>query len=430
MELVILLCFCAALVICLILDVSLIYALLAGVVLFCIYGLRKGFGLRELGKMLWSGVSTIKGILVVFVLIGMLTGLWRRCGTIPVIITYAARLIRPNTLLLMTFLLCCGVSVLTGTSFGTAATMGVICMTMGATMGADPAWMGGAILSGAFFGDRCSPVSTSALLVSQLTNTTIFDNIKKMVKTAVVPFLLCCGIYALAGRSMTSGVYDTDLAAVFGRELVLHPAAVLPAAAILLLSAFRVHVRIAMLVSIVVSVIVCLLIQPHSLASLPAVMLLGYEAADAEVASLLNGGGVLPMVKIMAIVCISSSYAGIFRGTGLLDGIKEKLSTVSRYLSPFGTVLLTSAVTAMIACNQTLAIMLTHQLCRQLEPDDETMAIHLENSAVVVAPLVPWSIAGAVPLATLGAPTASLLAACFLYILPMWTLLRSRKHRS
>ena len=78
MELVILFCFCAALVICLILDVSLIYALLAGVVLFCIYGLRKGFGLRELGKMLWSGVSTIKGILVVFVLIGMLTGLWRR----------------------------------------------------------------------------------------------------------------------------------------------------------------------------------------------------------------------------------------------------------------------------------------------------------------------------------------------------------------
>jgi len=430
MELLILGGFCAVLLLCLVLNIPLLYALAAGVVLFCFYGRRKGFSLKQLLRMLWDGVSTIKGILVVFVLIGMLTGLWRSCGTIPVIITYASRLIRPNTLLLMTFLLCCGISVLTGTSFGTSATMGVICMTMGATMGADPVWMGGAILSGAFFGDRCSPVSTSALLVSQLTGTTIFDNIKKMLKTAAVPFLLCCVIYGWKGSALTSGSGGADLAAVFGRELVLHPAAVLPAAAILILSAFRVRVRTAMLVSIVISIAVSLVFQPGSGAQLLRVMLLGYQAKDAEVAALLNGGGVLPMVKVMAIVCLSSSYAGIFRGTGLLDGIKGKLAAVSRKISPFGTVLLTAVITSMIACNQTLAIMLTHQLCRQLEPDDGTMAIDLENSAVVVAPLVPWSIAGAVPLATLGAPDASLLAACFLYLLPLWTLLRRGKQKA
>jgi len=211
---------------------------------------------------------------------------------------------------------------------------------------------------------------------------------------------------------------------------VLHPAAVLPAAAILILSAFRVRVRTAMLVSIVISIAVSLVFQPGSGAQLLRVMLLGYQAKDAEVAALLNGGGVLPMVKVMAIVCLSSSYAGIFRGTGLLDGIKGKLAAVSRKISPFGTVLLTAVITSMIACNQTLAIMLTHQLCRQLEPDDGTMAIDLENSAVVVAPLVPWSIAGAVPLATLGAPDASLLAACFLYLLPLWTLLRRGKQKA
>lgn len=101
----------------------------------------------------------------------MMTALWRACGTIPYIICHAAKLLRPEVILLASFLLNCGISVLTGTSFGTAATIGVICMSMGVSEGANPLLLGGAILSGAFFGDRCSPFSTSALLVSELTKT-------------------------------------------------------------------------------------------------------------------------------------------------------------------------------------------------------------------------------------------------------------------
>ena len=186
--------FCAALLICIVLDLSILYALAFGLLVFLLYGRRKGFSWCELFRMAFEGIRTVRNILITFFLIGIMTALWRAAGTIPVIVCYASGLIRPSVFLLMAFLLNCLVSVLTGTSFGTAATMGVICAAIGTSMGVSPLLTGGAVLSGAFFGDRCSPVSTSALLVAAVTKTDIYDNIRRMVKTAFVPFLLALSL--------------------------------------------------------------------------------------------------------------------------------------------------------------------------------------------------------------------------------------------
>ena len=369
--------------------------------------------------MLISGILTAKNILIVFVLIGMMTALWHACGTIPFIICHAAKLLRPEVILLVSFLLNCALSVLTGTSFGTAATIGVICMAMGVSAGASPLLLGGAILSGAFFGDRCSPFSTSALLVSELTKTSIFDNIKNMVRTAWFPFLLTCILYGVLGFQLHSQTETTDLTSLFGREVVLHPTAILPAVVILILALMRIPVKFAMLASIAASLVVGFFIQDLAVTDLPQLLLSGYHAADQEAATFLDGGGILSMVKVAAIVCISSSYAGIFQNTRLLDGLKAGLSKLGARITPFGAILVAAAGTSMIACNQTLSIMLTTQLGHDLEPDNACMALALENSAVIVAPLIPWSIAGAVPLATIGAPMTSLFAAFFLYLVPL-----------
>ena len=139
---------------------------------------------------------------------------------------------------------------------------------------------------------------------------------------------------------------------------------------------------------------------------------------------MLGGGGIVSMVRVGAIVCLSSSYAGIFEGTGLLTGVQSAIARLGRRTFPFLATVLTAALTSMVACNQTLAIMLTQQLCGELEPDKETFALDLEDSVVVISPLVPWSIASAVPLATVGAPTAAVAAACYLYFLPAWRLFR------
>jgi NhaC family Na+:H+ antiporter len=131
------------------------------------------------------------------------------------------------------------------------------------------------------------------------------------------------------------------------------------------------------------------------------------------------------MLRVAAIIFISSAYAGIFRKTGMLNHIKKSIAKLSSKITPYGGTLCTSIIAGIVACNQTLTIMLTYELCNDLEPDSQKFAIDLEDTAVVVAPLVPWSIAAAVPLASINAPAACLFAACFLFLLPVWRLLVS-----
>lgn len=135
---------------------------------------------------------------------------------------------------------------------------------------------------------------------------------------------------------------------------------------------------------------------------------------------MLDGGGIVSMLKPSAIVLLSSSYSGIFEGTGLLAGIKKYIQAAAKEINPFGAYILTSVFTSMISCNQALSIMLTHQLCGDTVKTKDERALALENSAVIISPLIPWSIAGAVPLAAVGAPTSSILCACYLFILPIF----------
>ena len=433
METITILLFCGALLLCVVTGYSILYALAAGLVLFCLYARKQGRAWREILTMCLTGVKTVKNVLITFGLIGFLTALWRACGTIAVIVCWASELIWPPLFLLLAFLLNCGMSLLTGTAFGTAATMGVICAAIGSALGVSPVLLGGAVLSGVYFGDRCSPLSTSALLVTELTGTDIYDNIHAMFRSALVPLVLSCGVYLLLGLTAQVGGTVPDLRGIFSRELDLHWAAVLPAAAILLLSFRKWNVKKTMLVSILLALPITVFLQGTSISSLPALLLTGYHAADPETAALLDGGGLFSMVKVAGIVSLSSAYAGIFRSTGLLDGLKAGISRFARRTTPYFATLAASFLVGMVACNQTLTIMLTHQLCGELIPDDGCRALTLADTAIVTAPLIPWSISAAVPLASIASPSASILFACFLYLLPLWNVvsaaLRRRKER-
>lgn len=414
--------FCALLIICIITGKSILYALLAGLIIFGLYGKKQGYSWRQISRMALQGVWKVKNILLTFILIGMLTALWRQAGTIPAIICYTVHLIKPSTFLLMTFLLNCLISVLTGTALGTAATIGVVCATMASALGI-PSWMtGGAILSGVYFGDRCSPVSTSALLVAELTETGIYTNIKNMIKSALAPFTITCILYLTASIQLHGKTEMPDLGHAFGSEFRLSWIALLPAAVILLLSVMQAGVKIAMIASIVTAIPVCIGLQNMAFTELPELLLNGFHSTDVAVAAMLNGGGITSMLKVGAIVCISSSYSGIFQATGILNGFQKMVCLLANRTKPYFAVLVTSILTSVMACNQTLAIMLTGQLCSRTEPDKLRFANNLEDSAVIIAPLVPWSIACAVPLTAAGAPGYSVLFAVFLYLLPLCDL--------
>lgn len=419
-ELLVLAAFAASLFLCVGLNLSVLIALVFGFFLFFEYGLWKRHSVRQMLQFVWSGIRTVGNILVTFVLIGVITAVWRADGTIAYIVAHATRILSPHSMILVTFLLCCLVSCLTGTAFGAAATMGVICATMAGSMGIPSVYIGGAVLAGSYFGDRCSPMSTSALLVSTLTKTDLFHNIAVMIKTSVVPFLLTCGIYALLGRGFDAQADSSTMRELFSSHFVLHPTVLIPAIVIIVLSLCRINVRITMGVSILCAVVLAIVLQKVSPAALLEMAVMGYHPENAEVAALLSGGGIVSMARVILIVCISSCYSGMFNGTGLLNGVRSSLSALSRKVTPFGCILLTASLSALIACNQTLTIMLTCDLCQDVEHNPVQMASDLEDTAVVLAPLVPWSIAGAVPLATVGAPTLSLLTSFYLYLLPLW----------
>lgn len=415
--------FCVVLALCLILDVSIVIALLVGLCIFVCYGLSRGFSLKELAKLCLEGIKTAKTVFLTLLIIGVLTAVWRASGCIPSFVCYASRLISPKWLVLLTFLLTSLMSTLTGTAFGTAATMGVICVSIARAINMPLFWVGGAVLSGVFVGDRCSPVSSCALLVSSITKTDIYDNIRIMLKTAAFPFVLSCVIYCVAGLFLPVESNTPDIFGLFSQEFSICLICLLPAAAVVILALFRVKVRPLLAVSILIAFFVAVFVQGQTVPALLKAMLLGYEAKNETLSAMINGGGVKSMLKVSVIVCIASCYSGIFRETGLLDFMEEVIQKMAERWGAFPATLLTAVPVSAIACNQTLSVMLTNQLTGCIGLDKDKQMINLADTAVVIAPLIPWCIAGSVPLASAGAPLRCILSACFLYILPICRLI-------
>lgn len=418
--------FAVFLIFCLIFNIQILYSLLAGYFIFLTYGIYEGHSVSKLLKMSAKGILKIKNIVMVFMLLGIITAIWRAAGTIPAIIVIGSKLIVPQIFLLLSFLLCSFLSVMIGSAFGTAATMGVICISIARVMGINELHAGGAILSGIFFGDRCSPMSTSAILVSEITETDLFENIRGMIKTSIVPFILSCIFYLLLGLASKTENIETDVTALFYRHYNLNIITIVPAALIIVLSVFKVRVKKTMIISIIASLAAALFIQKESIVNLLRFAVLGYKTSSEELNAMMSGGGAISMVKVCFIVAISSAYAGIFEETEILSLLKKCTKVIAEKISSFGAVLVTSIAAGAVTCNQTLGSILTYQLCRDLMPK-EKMAISLENSSIIVVALIPWAIAMSVPLEILNVSGKAGLFAFYLYSIPIWNLIWSFK---
>ena len=198
---------------------------------------------------------------------------------------------------------------------------------------------------------------------------------------------------------------------------------IIPAVIIILLSLFKVDVKITMAISCLAGLVCAGFFQHIHAAELIKIVFFGFHPQDTELAKLMAGGGIISMIRVSAIVCISSCYSGMFKGTHFFEGMQQIMRRLTNRITAFGSVLTASVFVSAIACNQTLAIMLAHQVCDGIIDDNNVFASYLEDTAVLVAPLMPWSIAVSVPLTSIGAPAAALLAAFFLYLIPLWNLL-------
>ena len=431
-SIIAILLFSLSLIVSLLLNFSVVYALIIGYIIFISYGLIKGYSLKVLIKKSFEGIMTVKNILLVFILIGMITALWRASGTIAFIVYIGSKLISPSILIFLTFLFCAVLSVLIGTSLGTAATMGVICASIGKAMGINPYYVGGAVLSGIYFGDRCSPMSTSALLIAELTKTNLYTNIKLMIKTSIIPFIVTCLFYLFLGFKSKVSNISVDVTEIFKQNYNLNIIVIIPAILIIILSILKINVKKTMLVSIVISFIIAMFIQRDSIVALINYCIFGYHHPNERLNLMMKGGGILSMVNVSLIVGISSSYSGIFKETKMLVSLKKHLKDFSKKTSSYFVIFLSSIISGAIACNQSLGTILTNELCGELV-EKQKMAIILENTVILLVGLIPWNIAMDVPLKVIGVGFMSGLFAFYLYFLPLWNLfldfIKERKYK-
>lgn len=424
--------FIACMAFSLIADITMIIPLCVGFVLFTLLAVRRGFSLRAVMGFAAESLKESFIVIRILLLIGCLTGMWRLSGTVAYFVTGGVSVIPPKFFLLAAFLLAAAMSFALGTSFGVTATAGVILMSIAKAGGVDPVLTAGAILSGVYVGDRGSPAASSGNLVAVLTHTDMRKNVREMLKCAVVPFLISAILYALLSAKAPMREINGEILDMLRSEFALNWTCIIPAVLMILLPFCGLSIRLSMAVSLLASALVALIVQQCSAADCLKAMLLGYGTENPELSQMLSGGGIVSMLEVCGILVVSCSYGKIFEGTEILSPVNRKLVSLSEKLGRFPVMLLLGTGAAAVFCNQTIGAIMQSNLSAELYGDSEeeknSKMLDMENSVIMIAGIVPWCIASSVPLSMLGADASAIPFGFYLWLIPIWWLIRSFCH--
>ena len=374
------------------------WALMAGAILFTLDAKRHGRTWEQVGNMLAQGLKKAWIVVQVLLVIGLLTASWISCGAIPCLVRLGALVIRPHVFLLCTFWLCAVMSFLLGTSFGTANTMGVVMMTLARAGGVSRPMTAGAILCGIYVGDRCSPMSSSLLLLSTLTETELYDNVGMTIRSMLVPFVAASGGYLLCSVLSPLSAASTGLGEQLEAGFNLSPVVLLPTVVVFVLCLMRKPVKLAMAVSVILACLLAVFFQRMPALELAKTLVFGYHLPETEpLSTILHGGGLSSMVTSIVIVTSSCAIAGIVEGTDLTARLGGR--TGGGHLKTYQKTLVTGFVTAAIGCNQTIAIVLTHAVRNDAYQTlgNQAFARDMSFAGTLAPVLVPWCIAAYTP---------------------------------
>lgn len=426
--------FLAAVVGCLAAGRSLLWALALGLVLFFGLGLRRGFPAGALAAMAWKKGRESLIVVPVFLLIGTVTALWRSSGTIPFFLYYGLNGIPPGLFVLMAFLLSGALSFALGTSYGVTGTAGVVLITLARSGDVSLAVTAGAVLSGAYFGDRCSPMSSCATLVAACTGTELYGNVREMLKTAALPTVLAAAVYAVLSVQNPVSRLDREVLSALAENFSLHWAVLLPAALMLALPLLKVPVKWAMAASAATALALTVALQGMPFDAALKTAVTGYVPARAALGDILSGGGLLSMAPSAAVVLLTSLYAGILEGVDALAPAEAAAERLAQKVGLFPATALVSAAIVAVFCNQSVMVLMDAQLLgasyRARNASRLELAMDISNSGVTIAGLVPWSIALSVPLGMLGVGLEAVPYAVLLYLIPLCYLFTKRFFRA
>lgn len=422
--------FIAGMIAAIALGVSMILPLLFGLILFTSLGLRTlkqggigyGAGISELAKWSWGSIKDSLVVIEVMLIIGFITAAWRISGTITVFVYYGIKVIIPPAFLLIAFLLSCLLSYALGTSFGVAGTLGVIFMALARSGGVDPLITAGVVMSGIYFGDRGSPVSSSANMVAGVTKTEIMTNVKLMFKTAALPFVISTVLYAVLSYFHPISHVDPEIVHAFESAFTLSPWGFLPAVVMLLLPLLKVGVILSITASILTSVVIALAVEKVAFLEVVKILFLGYHVEGTGLGTILNGGGLCSMLEIAGILVISCAYSGIFNRTEMLKSLLDLLEKGCNRMGRLAITFFVSVATCVVFCNQTIATLMCNDLLTKPYLNTggtrQELAIDMENTVIIVVGLIPWCIACSVPLTFMGVSIGALPWAFYMYLVP------------
>ena len=406
-------------------------ALMMGAVVAALVAHKNGYTWEQLARAIVEGISLAMTAIFILLMVGALIGVWNMSGTIATIVYYGIQLLSATWFYFASALICALVGVSTGSSWTTAATVGVALMGISKVFGVSPEITAGAIISGAYFGDKMSPLSETTILAPQLVGSNVYTHIRSMVWSSVPAILVAFGVFLFIG--LTTDVplppiqKDAALAAL---SSVYHISLwdLLPVAVLLFLAMRRYPPFLTILCGALTGGLVAVVLQTDFVLKFanaptlsdPLALLKGVWSAMAsgfvsttgipEIDKLFTGGGMSSMLYTVWLVLGAMSFGAVMEHMEFTDRLVQPLLKRARSTGGLiATVIGTSIGLNIFAGDQYIAVILPARMFvlefkkRGLDP--EALATAVENSGTVTSPLVPWNSCGAYMTATLGVST-------------------------
>ena len=399
------------------------YGLGTSFLIFVGVSLLKGKKITEIKDSAWKGGKRAFVVLKVFILIGLVTASWLISGTIPAIVYYSLKVMNPNFYILFAFLACAAVSYMLGTSLGTASTIGVVLIIMAKGGDINLNLAAGAMLSGIYFGDRTSPMSSAANLIANQTDTKLYEMLKGFRKTTLVPFILVSLIYLVLSFSNPLTMTESNISQLLRQEYTINIVVLIPAIIMLVLSTLQYDVKKSMLISVIAGSIIAIVIQGATVGELFHTLIFGFKLQpDNPLVDLIKGGGLISMLKTGLVIFISCAMAGLLENLSLFEKISNVFKKYHKRSQIFSITALTSFISACFGGNQSIAVVMTSEIMKSVYSENKVdkykLANDISNTAILFAPMIPWNVAVLVPSITWGVEPFKIIPFAFYLMIP------------
>ena len=390
----------AVLILLIVIGADVTIAALAALFVMIVYAMVMGYDWKTIDDAMADGVKQVATAMMVMLLVGCMVAVWMSSGTIPSLLYYGMKIITPKLFLPICFILPAFMAICAGTSWGAISTIGVVLCSMAAGLGIPVPMAAGAVISGAFFGDKMSPLSDTTLLASASCDVPLFDHIQSMWYTTIPGTIICLVIYWILGAN-ASGNIDTAAVAELSNGLsntfnisVLH---FIPVILVLVLSVLRVPALLSFGIGIASGIIWSMIFQGRGFVENLGYILNGFstESGVAAVDSLVNRGGFSSMLSLVGILITLGLLSGLFTKTGVLVKLVSALST--KLNTPAG-ILLGAWISSLLICligGQYPAIAIPavafKEICDEKDINRAVLSRTLEDVGTMVAAIVPWS---------------------------------------